>query len=882
MAQRDTSFPYLMYSNHTAPNIVLDETELFIMAAVATPITVIWHNQRSLEKHENWPDDRKWSASSGKSVHGAYAAYVTHAEPIADIGRPGDLWIMPDEIHVKQARPRCSWERWHNQQAVFCPYDQRLQLIWSHHAHFKYMQHKSLKTETNRWNHGNVPERCIPMDRRSEDIKACLSKLYADLTEADILRVVNLRFEHLRQRFIDAHPYPVDNPPIVPIHIGETVSATPASVPTSAFEDEAALVPAPGPAPSPAPAREVGRSHSSEPVPSPASPYAPNAEAEFASAPASTPCSPFQPIAKLLGSSLPQDFEENSSFRENQDRSTSDHCMPSHQPTYDTFPKNKYRQPPATLKSSSHVECWNQMDMFLPATPNDSNDPEIAMLRWLAAGFDATAPPPDGGPPLVTVLQTPPAGSPMSVWEEHVESAREALARRRVVLVLGATESEPEYEWNEKCLCALASRSPDGSLIEWLAQNSTEDKRKKNTIRPVKGDIRSFLSAANDPQQRVNCLDIATPLEGSPPYIIRQLSTSARAMSGTCSIGFQPAAKRKPLAPTTFDSGDFEPEGHAQKKQNLNDLRKAIREGNNSFGPQSMDWDAVRQCSWALFGSTGVFTGLHHDAAGLATFAHIKKGTKLWSYLQSEFSSTEAVPAMLDHLKQNHSFLGRTPQPDSDTWNDLPPGILHQVYTLENAIVTGGHFLMMETMHLTEMTRVCAVLTNQRSTNATHPGTIRLLGRLVFYLAYEKPQVSWKLLISLARMIMWPERYVLGDTDPGKRKIKPTAEALGELSLAQNVIKLILVENTIDLRGIEPGDFDKGEWLASEEGVDWMEPGSDLVEYPEFEETRRYYVNILQHWQIILCAVPFTSTIPATHLWHLEFISEPWVLVVPS
>ncbi|KAI0684974.1 hypothetical protein BC835DRAFT_1421734 [Cytidiella melzeri] len=373
MAQRDTSFPYLMYSNHTAPNIVLDKTKLLVMDAVATPITVIWHQQRSLEKHENWPDDQKWPASSRKSVHGAYAAYVTHAEPIADISCPGDLWIMPDKIHVKQARPRCLWEQWHNQQAVFCPYDQRPQLIWSHHAHFKYMQHKSLKTETNRWNHGNVPERCIPMDRRSEDIKACLSKLYADLTEADILRVVNVHFKHLCQRFIDAYPYPVDNPPIVPIHIGETVSAAPVSVPTSAFEDEAALVPAPAPAPSPAPAREVRRSHSFEPVPSPASPYAPNPEAEFASAPASTPCSLFQPIAELSGSSLLQDFEENSSFRENQDRSTSDHCMPSHQPTYDTFPKNKYCQPPATLKGSSHVECWNQMDMFLPATPNDSN-----------------------------------------------------------------------------------------------------------------------------------------------------------------------------------------------------------------------------------------------------------------------------------------------------------------------------------------------------------------------------------------------------------------------------------------------------------------------------------------------------------------------------
>jgi hypothetical protein len=45
---------------------------------------------------------------------------------------------------------------------------------------------------------------------------------------------------------------------------------------------------------------------------------------------------------------------------------------------------------------------------------------------------------------------------------------------------------------------------------------------------------------------------------------------------------------------------------------------------------------------------------------------------------------------------------------------------------------------MLETMHLTKITRACAALTAQGGTNATHPGVVRLLSRIVIHIAYDK------------------------------------------------------------------------------------------------------------------------------------------------
>jgi hypothetical protein len=77
-----------------------------------------------------------------------------------------------------------------------------------------------------------------------------------------------------------------------------------------------------------------------------------------------------------------------------------------------------------------------------------------------------------------------------------------------------------------------------------------------------------------------------------------------------------------------------------------------------------------------------------------------------------------------------------------DIFRIQPPGILHHVYTLENSIFTGGHFLNWDCMHHTELARIFAVVSKQTGTNASHPGVIRLLSRMAFALAWDSPRSS--------------------------------------------------------------------------------------------------------------------------------------------
>jgi hypothetical protein len=88
------------------------------------------------------------------------------------------------------------------------------------------------------------------------------------------------------------------------------------------------------------------------------------------------------------------------------------------------------------------------------------------MCRWLADGKDATAQPPNGGTPLVAVLHAPRTKDP-AVWNEHVQQARHALSEGRVVVLLGASETEPEYNWDEETLSRIACHQPNGANLEW-------------------------------------------------------------------------------------------------------------------------------------------------------------------------------------------------------------------------------------------------------------------------------------------------------------------------------------------------------------------------------------------------------------------------------
>lgn len=107
-----------------------------------------------LQNPEKWPEDRKWRAVTGDSLTGVFVGYKTEMEPLAALGRSGDLWITSKSIFVKHAAASenvCQWTRWRKNLKFSCPYDERLSLVWSTGAHFKYLTDSSKRSESRRW-----------------------------------------------------------------------------------------------------------------------------------------------------------------------------------------------------------------------------------------------------------------------------------------------------------------------------------------------------------------------------------------------------------------------------------------------------------------------------------------------------------------------------------------------------------------------------------------------------------------------------------------------------------------------------------------------------------------------------------------------------------
>ncbi|KAI0682480.1 hypothetical protein BC835DRAFT_1311501 [Cytidiella melzeri] len=723
-------FPHVMSREHVASHVVLDAADAVAITAVQPPVDVFWHNQKRLRNPGNWPGDCQWPAPHGDSVTGVFVVYASQSEPRGSIGRVGNVWLGPNAIWVM--REQTSWVRWNKSELLPCPHDDDLVLTWSAHASFNYLAPTSTKTEARRWNKNGVPNHCIsPCLRQSPLVQAALAKSYRDLVEEDIVLLLHARFQSARD-----DSAAVANRSAVVVNNEIRHNMADAGIPKR-FSD--VHPPSDG-----LNIEHKGTNH-------------------------------HQPD---LGSAIEPELERRnvSAARVAVQTISSGHCKPSAQPMYPVFPRDKY---------ACH---WNDMDMFLPFSRLGSDqDPNIVMCRWMANnGIDATAAT-DDKLPLVTVLRTPHPDATAEEWREHVALAQHALCHGRVVAVLGATQSEAPFEWTEECISQLAGKKPDGAPIQWQFLEATEnDYRTTSPQQPsadpsstdcpdgptgessvdqtlttanlhtvtgqrevdddntgatpnfstVKGTICDFLAKLANPEERANCLDIPM-VTSSVPYIIRALATSSHALNATANVGFS-AFKEMP---TATNSREF-PTNPKKRKRSLH------LQGTDSHGPAHMDWDVVRSATWGLVATAGAFTKAHHDAGGFLTWVEGKKRAKLWCYLvptkgtQDVPRSLEDYRSLVDNWHDSEWLMGNaTPSNVLLTPGTVliqPPGTVHQVYTLDNSIFVGGHFLMLDAMHLTELTRASAALNAQAATNASHPGVLRLLTRIVICIAYER------------------------------------------------------------------------------------------------------------------------------------------------
>ncbi|KAI0086720.1 hypothetical protein BDY19DRAFT_342648 [Irpex rosettiformis] len=186
----------------------------------------------------------------------------------------------------------------------------------------------------------------------------------------------------------------------------------------------------------------------------------------------------------------------------------------------------------------------------------------------------------------------------------------------------------------------------------------------------------------------------------------------------------------------------------AREKKGIDAILNEAVTSVNANGPMhSIEWDAVRIASWAIIASSGAVSKTHHDASGYSTYVKCEMGAKIWGYVLPKKPSHSLDQSMKEYHRMvtkctETSELAKVAEPVNiylprGTLLIQPPGALHLVYTLERSIFTCGHFYTLESMHLTEVARACAACTNQRGTNASHPGSARVLSRIALSLVFD-------------------------------------------------------------------------------------------------------------------------------------------------
>ncbi|KAK7447755.1 hypothetical protein VKT23_014013 [Stygiomarasmius scandens] len=221
----------------------------------------------------------------------------------------------------------------------------------------------------------------------------------------------------------------------------------------------------------------------------------------------------------------------------------------------------------------------------------------------------------------------------------------------------------------------------------------------------------------------------------------------------------------------------------------------------NKFYPmkhQMVYADVHLQRMWALIHYGGFFTDVHIDADGLVTFAHFELGFKFWGLLRCKSVTGKELR---DDLVKKTVALWDSGQSEqgNDEWNyqtqaDLkmifgapgdvlimPPGQLHMVYTPQRSIAIGGHMLLYDCMHLTELARYIHARHGHTS-NDDHSGMHRTLVRMMLALPFvvQDPDRAFyfRPLAAHCYMVMEPSEYDSKVQSSSKRKNAKRRRAL--------------------------------------------------------------------------------------------------------
>ncbi|KAI5981118.1 hypothetical protein EDD15DRAFT_2380326 [Pisolithus albus] len=398
-------------------------------------------------------------------------------------------------------------------------------------------------------------------------------------------------------------------------------------------------------------------------------------------------------------------------------------------------------------------------------------------------------------------------GQPLKVLHHKI---RQTLARGTAVLLHG-WEPERAMEFNMKDIAEI--RPLLSQTIKWQDANirartferSPSSRSYGDYI--VEGTLQDFVRASTDANSCSNCLDLPT-LVPEVPHFLRGIldDRSALIITGT--------------------------EAYVSTK---GESTKGDCSGLN--GPQLMHFDTWRSCAWDIITHGGFLTYPHHDATGFLTYSYVRAGAKLWGYIHldnvDEFDSQDVSARWRNYYK--HPMATETYDKNVIVGTVLlekgavliqPPGANHMVYTPVHTVMSGGHFLTYETLHLTEM-----ALTfdfgldhkgeHQHATNSLHPGTLRKVYRMAIalpVLVLERPQFPKRSIIALASIVSTnPRSFSIDDYKEDvclKAKDALARELGGERARALMIMNKVMKKWHIN----DP-------WKEMRKGL-WNDPGS--------------------------------------------------------
>ncbi|KAI5984120.1 hypothetical protein F5J12DRAFT_899406 [Pisolithus orientalis] len=228
-----------------------------------------------------------------------------------------------------------------------------------------------------------------------------------------------------------------------------------------------------------------------------------------------------------------------------------------------------------------------------------------------------------------------------------------------------------------------------------------------------------FIELADDENTCMNLLDFPNT-QPEVPIFLRQLSDNVNAKTMTMNDVYLP---------------------HSGKNA-----------GKSYYGVQVVLGDVKRLRGWDLLTHGGFVTYPHHDAAGLCTYITVQSGSKIWGYFDTPgsqdarrenlFKAWDDIFADNVNLKF-HKYPLRTIHLQRGDTLIQPPRANHMVYTPQNGLTSGGHFLSYSTMHLTEIAinYDCSKVPEGKQTmrglagtNAVHPAIHRIIVWMVLAL----------------------------------------------------------------------------------------------------------------------------------------------------